>query len=91
MEKESNRLTASFNIQQQRAESTAEALKARVLRDSVNQANWLNVLVMMIVNHNLPYTIVEWPEFHLLMKISNYTLVEHDGPVKKSCWSVVER
>ena len=43
---------------------------------------------MMIVNYNLPYTIVEWPEFYLLMKISNYTLVEHDGPVKKSCWSV---
>ena len=88
MEKESNRLTASFNIQQQRAESTAEALKARVLRDSVNQANWLNVLVIMIVNYNLPYTIVEWREFYLLIKISNYTLVEHDGPVKKSCWSV---
>ena len=88
VEKESNRLTASFNIQQQRAESTAEALKARVLRDSVNQANWLNVLVMMIVNHNLPYTIFEWPKFYLLIKISNYTLVKHDGPVKKSCWSV---
>ena len=43
---------------------------------------------MMIVNHNLPYTIFEWPKFYLLIKISNYTLVEHDGPVKKSCWSV---
>ena len=42
----------------------------------------------MIVNYNLPYTIVEWREFYLLIKISNYTLVEHDGPVKKSCWSV---
>ena len=38
----------------------------------------------MIVNHNLPYTIVKWPEFHLLMKISNYMLVEHDGPMKNS-------
>ncbi|KAF2187558.1 hypothetical protein K469DRAFT_685470 [Zopfia rhizophila CBS 207.26] len=36
VEEESNRLAASFNVQQQRAESTAEALKARVLRDSVN-------------------------------------------------------
>ncbi|KAF2186106.1 hypothetical protein K469DRAFT_574238, partial [Zopfia rhizophila CBS 207.26] len=54
------------------------------LRNSVNKANWLNVLILIIVNHNLPLLITEWPEFHLLMKISNYTLVKRGGPMRNS-------
>ncbi|KAF2177288.1 hypothetical protein K469DRAFT_603854, partial [Zopfia rhizophila CBS 207.26] len=45
-------------------------------------------LVLIIVNHNLPHTIVEWPEFHLLMKILNYTLVKRGGPMKNLRFSV---
>ncbi|KAF2190406.1 hypothetical protein K469DRAFT_528209, partial [Zopfia rhizophila CBS 207.26] len=33
-------------------------------------------LVLIIVNHNLPLSITEWPEFYLLMKILNYTLIK---------------
>ncbi|KAF2178407.1 hypothetical protein K469DRAFT_332566 [Zopfia rhizophila CBS 207.26] len=88
VEQKANWLAAGFKLQQQRAENSSVSQKAKILRDSVNQADWLNVLVLMIVNHNLPLSITEWPEFHLLMKISNYTLVERGGPMRNSRSSV---
>ena len=90
MEEQVNKLAAGFRIQQERAQDSAQSHTSKILRDAVNHADWLNVLVLMIVNHNLPHTIVEWPEFHLLMKISNYTLVERGGPMKNSRFSVRE-
>jgi len=90
VEEEVNRLAVGFKIQQERAQSSACSRTSKILRDAVNRADWLNVLVLMVVNHNLPHTIVEWPEFHLLMKLSNYTLVERGGPMKNSRYSVRE-
>ena len=84
VEEQANKLAAGFKLQQERAHQSAHSHASKILHNTVNYADWLNILVLMIVNHNLPYTIVKWPEFHLLMKISNYMLVEHDGPMKNS-------
>ena len=76
VKEEANSLATGFKIQAARAASSIKSLTSQSLREGVNDADWINVLMSMIVNHNLPHTIVEWPEFHLLIKLSNYTLAK---------------
>ena len=77
---QANRLAVSFKIQQNLWDEGKQV--------QVAPADWLTVPILMIVNHNLPHSIVEWPEFHLLMKLSNSSLVEPTGPLKESRWSI---
>lgn len=57
---------------------------SKLLRESVNDKDFLNSLIYLIVKKDLPHTIIESPEFQSFLYTCNYTLVEPGGPLFKS-------
>lgn len=55
VERQATRLADGFKIQQ--TVWNKDRHTRQPLRNSVNEADWLTVLVLLVVNHNLPHTI----------------------------------
>jgi len=48
-----------------------EEIDAQVFRKHLNQDTINEALVSLVVVRNLPFRIVEWPEFHTLCQVLN--------------------
>lgn len=77
---QSDTLRAALRIQQLKSEAGQ--------RHEIDTEAWLNTLILMVVNHNLPHTLLEWPEFYLLMQLTNPDVVTKQGPMRASRWSI---
>ena len=56
---------------QAKAASQADAFDSQVLQSQLNQTVINEALLTLIVVRNLPFAIVEWPEFHTLCQALN--------------------
>jgi hypothetical protein len=56
---------------QAKAAGQADAFESQVLQSQLNQTVVNEALLTLIVVRNLPFTIVEWPEFHTLCQALN--------------------
>ena len=65
---------ALFNKQKETTASKTDSKVNKILRDLVNETNFINALCYLIVTHNLPYTIVKWPEFRAFLYICNHII-----------------
>ena len=54
----------------------------------MSEKDFLDSLCYLIVTHNLPHSIIEWPEFRAFLHVCNYTLVGPGGLLAKSRNSV---
>jgi hypothetical protein len=81
-------LAVLFNKQAEAAATGRDPKTLRVLQEAVNEKAFVDALIYLIVTRNLPYTIVEWPEFRAFLQICNYTLTDEGGPLYKSRRSV---
>ena len=76
---------ALFDKQKETTASKTDSKVDKILRDSVNETDFINALCYLIVTRNLPHTIVEWPEFRAFLHICNHTI---DNLLYKSANSV---
>ena len=60
----------------------------KTLKEAINKKDFLNSLCYLIITHNLPHSIMEWPEFQAFLHICNYTLVGKNSLLVKSQYSM---
>ena len=73
-------ILAALFIKQQELDDNGKDLKViRILKEVINKKDFLDSLYYLIIICNLPYLIIEWPEFWAFLYICNYTLVSKDG------------
>ena len=60
----------------------------KILKEAVNEKDFLDSLCYLIITYNLPYLIIKWPKFRAFLYICNYILVSKDGLLAKSRYSI---
>lgn len=65
-------------IEQKRRDEEAVAVKEG-LKAAANSAVIQQALLRLIVHHNLPLSLVEWPEVHTFINAVNYTAIDSYG------------
>ena len=81
-------LAALFAKQQELDDTGKDPKVTRILKEAVSEKDFLDSLCYLIVTHNLPHSIIEWPEFRAFLHVCNHTLVSKDGLLAKSRNSV---
>ncbi|XTI88892.1 hypothetical protein V2W45_1489701, partial [Cenococcum geophilum] len=65
-------ISALFNKQKEITASKTDSKVNKILRDLVNEADFINALYYLIVIRNLPYIIIKWLKFRAFLYIYNY-------------------
>jgi len=56
-----------FNKQAKAAATRRDLKTLRILQEAVNEKAFIDALIYLIITQNLPYIIVEWPEFRAFL------------------------